>query len=198
MKSYRLIALTGTTGSGKSVVRGVFEENGYKVIDADILAREIMKNPIVLRVVQTFFGDDVVSDGRLDRRLLAQRAFADKDSTRLLGEITHPFITPLFLSEIERLTAEGADKIVFDAPQLFESGLNIICDSIVAVVADEKLRLNRIILRDNLTETEAKARINAQFSDEYFRQHCDYIIENNSTPEKLHSEALRVLEEIKR
>lgn len=198
MKSYRLIALTGTTGSGKSVVRGVFEENGYKVIDADILAREIMKNPIVLRVVQTFFGDDVVSDGRLDRRLLAQRAFADKDSTRLLGEITHPFITPLFLSEIEQLTAEGADKIVFDAPQLFESGLNIICDSIVAVVADEKLRLNRIILRDNLTETEAKARINAQFSDEYFRQHCDYIIENNSTPEKLHSEALRVLEEIKR
>lgn len=198
MKSYRLIALTGTTGSGKSVVRGVFEDNGYKVIDADILAREIMKNPIVLRVVQTFFGDDVVSDGRLDRRLLAQRAFADKDSTRLLGEITHPFITPLFLSEIERLTAEGADKIVFDAPQLFESGLNIICDSVVAVVADEKLRLNRIILRDNLTETEAKARINAQFSDEYFRQHCDYIIENNSTPEKLHSEALRVLEEIKR
>lgn len=196
MKSYKLIGLTGATGAGKGEVRAVFEERGYKVIDADLLAREIMKNPIVLESVKTFFGEDTVVKGKLDRGLLAKRAFSSKDNTALLNSVTHPHITPLFLKELKVLADGGADKIIFDAPQLFESGLDIICDAVISVTADERIRLERIKARDNLTDEEAKRRINAQFSDEYFRENSDYTIENNSTPDELRARAEEIIDRL--
>lgn len=196
MKSYKLIALTGTTGAGKSEVRAVFEEYGFKVIDADLLAREIMKSPVVQESVKTFFGADLFSGNELNRRLLAFRAFETKKKTALLNSITHPQITPLFLSELERLTKSGADKIVFDAPQLFESKLNLICDCVVSVVARREIRLERVMNRDGLSREEAENRINAQFSDEFFTENSDYVIENNSDPESLRLEAKKIIERI--
>lgn len=196
MKSYKLIGLTGATGAGKGEVRTVFEKRGYKVIDADLLAREIMKNPIVLESVKTFFGEDTVVKGKLDRGLLAKRAFSSKDNTALLNSVTHPHITPLFLKELKALSDGGADKIIFDAPQLFESGLDTICDAVISVTADEKIRLERIKARDNLTDEEAKRRINAQFSDEYFRENSDYTIENNSTPDELRARAEEIIDRL--
>lgn len=198
MRTYKLIGLTGTTGSGKGEARKVFEQYGCSVIDADLLAREIMSNPVVLNSLQSFFGADVVEDGRLNRSLLAQRAFASKEKTNLLNSITHPHITTLFLSELNSLAGGGAQTIVFDAPQLFESKLDALCDCVVAVIAEEGVRAERIMKRDNLTREEAEARIKAQFSDEYFRENSDYIIENNSTVGELKLNAEKIIEIIRR
>ncbi|MCH5299247.1 MAG: dephospho-CoA kinase [Ruminococcus sp.] len=196
MRNYKLIGLTGTTGAGKGEVVKILSAHGYGVIVADELAREIMKNEVVLESIKSFFGEDVVRDNVLDRGLLAERAFCDKEQTALLNCITHPHITALFFKKLSELANSGYDKIVLDAPQLFESKINIVCDKTIAVLADEGLRLNRITLRDNLSEKQAKQRINVQLSDEFFAENCDYIIYNNSTVTALTAEVERIIREL--
>lgn len=185
MRNYRLVGLTGRTGSGKSVVRGVFEDNGYKIIDADLLARRVMDYRIVKGDIMAAFGVDLVFGDTLDRRELARRAFKDERSVKLLNSITHPHITKLFISELKELSEAGAEKILFDAPQLFEAGMDIICDYTVAVISDDELRIRRIKERDNISEEDAIKRLNIQLSDSFFIEKCDFYIENNSSIEEL-------------
>lgn len=189
MRKYKLVGLTGTTGAGKGLVRKVFEEKGYGSIDADLLAREIMENKVVLKNIACVFGDDVVENDCLNRSLLAQRAFKDKESTALLNSITHPYIGALFIAKVKDLSEKGARKIVFDAPQLFESNLDVMCDSIVSVIANRDLRINRIMARDNITLEKAQRRVNIQLSDDFFNANSDYIIENNRDLESLREQA---------
>lgn len=179
MKRFKLIGLTGTTGAGKSEAAQLFCENGYEVIYADFLAREIMNNPIVLSCLCESFGSDIVADNKLNRELLAERAFKNSDTKKLLDSVTHPFITALFLSELKRLSGFGTKRILFDASQLFESGLDEICDCVISVTAPEDIRLRRITERDGLTIEQAKERMSVQFSDDYFRENSDFVIENN-------------------
>ena len=193
MRKYKLIGLTGTSGAGKGEVVKILASRGYSVIAADELAREIMKNEVVLECIKNFFGADVVKDNILDRSLLAERAFYDKEHTALLNRITHPHITALFFERLTELADSGSDKIVLDAPQLFESKINIVCDTTIAVLADEKLRLDRIIKRDKLTEQQAKQRISVQLSDSFFTENCDYIIYNNSTVTALTAEVESII-----
>lgn len=179
MKNYKLIGLTGTTGAGKSEVAQFFRESGYEVIYADFLAREIMNNPLVIQSLKANFGDDVFTDNKLDRRLLAERAFKNSDTQSLLNSITHPFISALFFDELKRLTSGGAQRVLFDASQLFESGMDVTCDCVISVTAPEEARLNRIMERDGLTAEQARQRMSVQYNDEYFRDNSDYVIENN-------------------
>ena len=135
-----------------------------------------------LKAVSATFGDDIINtDGILNRKLLAERAFSSKNNTAALNAIVHPFVT----ARLFELLKGAYGVVVFDAPQLFEAGADVICDGIIAVVADEKLRLNRIMQRDNLTEEQAVSRIKAQFSEDYFKTHADIIIENNSDERNL-------------
>ncbi len=196
MKNYKLVGLTGTTGAGKSKVAEFFENNGYAIIDADSLAREIMDNSLVLYSLCEAFGEDVVTDGVLNRKLLAQRAFVNKEKTQLLNSITHPFISELFAERLELLQKDGCSKILFDAPQLFESKLNTLCDVVVSVLADNDIRIKRIVQRDNITEEQANERIAVQYDNEFFRINSDYVIENNSTLEKLKLETQFVIDNI--
>ncbi len=196
MKKYKLIGLTGTTGSGKSPVRKIFEENGYKVIDADILAREAIKNDIVKGDILAMFGVDLIENNEINRKELAKRAFKDKNSVNMLNAVMHPHITTLFIKELKRLTDLGEGKIIFDAPQLFEAGMDIICDEVVAVSADEKIRIERITNRDKISEEMAKQRIKVQFPDRFFKENCDYYIENNSSFEDLKVKVQEIISEI--
>lgn len=195
---YNLVGLTGTTGAGKSQVRKYFEDNGYVSIDADFLAREVMKNKVVLCAVQNAFGDDVVCDSKLDRKLLAERAFLNKDTAKMLNSIVHPFIGALFVEQLEGYVNKGHNKIVFDAPQLFESKLNVLCHCIVAVVAEDDVRIKRIIQRDNITLQQAQKRIAVQYDTEFFKKNCDFVIENNSDLDHLKKQTQLIINSIKR
>ena len=97
MKNYKLIGLTGTTGAGKGQVCKIFADKGYAVIDADFLARKAVENPLVLKLLALHFGDDILLEGKLNRKLLGERAFAEKENTALLNSITHPFISAIFV-----------------------------------------------------------------------------------------------------
>ena len=146
-----------------------------------------------LKAVAAEFGQDIImADGTLDRRLLAQRAFASRERTDALNRLVHPFVTAR-LFELLR-GAEGV--VVFDAPQLFEANADVIGDAVVAVTADRDIRVNRIIKRDSLSEEQALLRVNAQHGEEYFRAHADYIIENNFDEESLRSQAEKVYKKL--
>ena len=174
----------------------MFRESGYEVIYADFLAREVMSNPLVLSALKTSFGHDITENKTLNRKLLAERAFRNSDTIKLLNSITHPFISELFLIELKRLIHMGAKRILFDASQLFESGLDTVCDCVISVAAPESVRLKRITERDGLTEDQARERMNVQFSDDYFREKCDFTIDNNDDFHALKQAVNRIIRTI--
>ena len=192
-----VVGLTGPTGSGKSTVARILKEKGYFVVDTDKIARKIMeKGSPVLKEIANTFGDDVVNEGVLDRKLLAKRAFSDKDSTEKLNKITHPKIYELALLQIEEYSHKGYDKFVLDAPVLFESKGERFCNTTIAVTASLDTRIKRIKARDNLTADEVMTRVSAQHSDDYYIKRADYHIENNSTTQDIEKEILKIIERL--
>lgn len=167
------VGLTGPTGAGKSYVCKIFRQKGFKIIDCDKIAHELTaKNAPILAELANEFGEDVVKNGELDRKLLASRAFDTKEHTKKLNSILHPAIAEKCKEEAQGLT-------VLDASQLFEANMQNDCYKVIGVLADEDVRIKRIIARDNITEQQAKLRMSAQFDNDYFIDNCDYIIYNN-------------------
>lgn len=190
-----IIGLTGPTGSGKSTVREILAQNGLFVIDCDKIARDITEkgSNVVLKLAECFGDDILFEDMSLNRKKLAQKAFSSKENTLLLNSITHPEI----LSRIENKIKENIDKIiVLDAPTLFESGADKFCNKILCVLADENIRIDRIISRDNITREQALARISAQKDDDFFIKNCDAVIYNNTQPEGLINQINSFLKDI--
>lgn len=167
------VGLTGPTGAGKSYVCEIFRQKGFKIIDCDKIAHELTaKNAPILTELASEFGEDIVKNGELDRKLLASRAFDTKEHTKKLNSILHPAIAEKCKEEAQGLT-------VLDASQLFEANMQNDCYKVIGVLADENVRIKRIIARDNITEQQAKLRMSAQFDNDYFIDNCDYIIYNN-------------------
>ncbi len=167
------IGLTGPTGAGKSYVCELLEKRGFNIIDCDKIAHDLTaKDAPILKSIATAFGDDVVKNGELDRKLLASRAFDTKEHTKKLNSILHPAI-------VEKCKEEAQGLTVLDASQLFEANMPSDCYKVIGVLADEDVRIKRIIARDNITEQQAKLRMSAQLDNDYFIDNCDYIIYNN-------------------
>ncbi len=172
--------LTGKTGAGKSTVALELEKKGFYIIDGDVIARHITdKGKPALKELSDFFGSDIIlSDGTLDRRLLASRAFATEENTAKLNEITHPHIYDECLEEIRKAEEKGYEKALIDAAAILESECRSLCDKIIVVTAPADIRLERILLRDGITEEQALTRMNAQKDDEYYFSRADIIIRN--------------------
>lgn len=199
MKKCRIIGLTGQSGAGKSTASRLLEDNGFTVINADLLVRRIYQsNSPCLKTIAAVFGDDIINpDGTPDRKLLAERAFSSKAQTALLSSIVHPFVTAELLSELKKAAHSGISEVIYDAPQLFESNTDVVCDKIISVVADDSVRLRRICSRDNITTEAALMRMNAQLSEEFFRDNSDYVLENNSDFDALNTQILRLIISLK-
>ena len=165
-----VIGLTGQTGAGKSTVAALLRERGLTVIDADQIARAVMQSGSEVLAGILF------SDGSLNRPLLAQRAFSAPEQTARLNAITHPAIIQKMRAETAYAFREGVRAVVLDAPQLFESGENQICDFIIAVTAPEPLRIERIMKRDQISEESARLRANAQKSETYYKERADILV----------------------
>ena len=195
MKKTKIIGLTGQSGAGKSTASKYIRDIGIKVFDADKLVKEIYddSNSTCLKAVCAVFGSDLIKENSLDRKLLAQRAFSSKENTKLLSNIVHPFVTAKFLQELKET---DADMVVYDAPQLFESNFDAVCDCIISITADKALRLERICKRDNISVELATMRMNVQLDESFFVENSDYVIENNSTENELINQLKNILAEI--
>ena len=195
MRSYRLIGLTGQTGAGKSAVAGYLSQRGFAVLNADKMVADVYReSPVCLKAVAACFGEDILrADGSLDRPLLAKRAFSSPENTALLGKIVHPFV----IAETLRLLKSQEGMVLLDAPQLFESDMDVLCDCIIGVTAPEVLRLERILRRDHLTEEQARERMKAQLDESFFREHTDHLIENNGDLPQLYARLETLIKTIK-
>lgn len=194
---FLVIGLTGQSGAGKSTVAQVFSSQGVPWVDADKLAHLALKTEKCKGNLSAAFGKEIFDEnGEVVRKALAKAAFSSKENTLLLNKITHPVIKELALSEFARLEETGEKAVLFDAPTLFESGLDSVCHFVISVIAKKDLRVGRIMARDNLTEQEAMQRLNAQHPDSFYTEKSRYVIENNSTAEELESKASSLFKEI--
>lgn len=194
-----IVGLTGQTGAGKTTVCKVFEENGFSIINADKVSRDVtVKGSPCLKELCLFFGRDILlDDGSLNRRMLGNIVFSDKKKLEILNSVVYPYITSEILAETKRLSATGHKLILLDAPTLFESRTDDFCELIISVVSHENLRLERIIKRDSISREHAKNRINSQLKEEYFRNNSDFIIKNNYDKENLFAVAKEVSDKVK-
>ena len=154
------------------------------------------KNSECLKRLAEVFGSDIInSDGSLERKLLAQRAFSSRQNTNILNSITHPAIISKVREYID-IYSKDSDVIIFDAPQLFESGGDKMCDKIIAVVAPVEVRLRRILSRDGISEKDALMRINAQLDENFFRANADYIIDGSKSLEDVERQFMEIMEKV--
>ena len=170
-----VVGLTGPTGAGKSSATDVAINLGFKVIDCDRIARvAVEKGSDGLAAVVAAFGDDILnSDGTLNRKKLAETAFAASQKTELLNKTLLPHIVKLIKSEI------NAPLVLLDAPTLFESGIDNICNEVIVVLSDEKVRKKRIMERDGIDEQATELRIKAGKADNYYIEKTNNIIYND-------------------
>lgn len=194
MKKIKIIGLTGQSGAGKSTVSEYFLKRNIAVINADLLVSEIYNNnQACITSIASVFGKEVLDEnGKILRPVLAKRVFSSKDNTKLINSIVHPFVMSLFVEKVKQAKQSGAEYIVYDAPQLFESNADVICDYVISVVADKNIRINRLCSRDNINKDAVEMRLNAQLDEEFFRENSDYIIENNSDIDSLITQTERV------
>ncbi len=173
-----IVGLTGPTGAGKSRAAETARKMGIKVIDCDLVARKaVLPESEGLKALCKVFGTEILeSDGTLNRKKLARIAFSEKEKTELLNRTLFPFIKELINKEL------NGEKILLDAPTLFESGLDSVCNTTVAVLADDAVRLSRIISRDNLSQADAEIRMSAGKSNAFYVDRAEHIIYNNDGP----------------
>lgn len=190
-----IIGLTGQTGAGKSTVSDLLSQNGLYIIDCDALYRELTQkgSPLVMKLSENFGSDILFEDKSLNRRKLAEIAFSSKEKTDLLNSVTHPAIIDAIS---ERIKQNEGKIIVLDAPTLFESGANRLCDKIISVTAEKNIKLSRIINRDGISIKQAEDRIAAQKSEEFFIENSDAIITNNGDFESLKEQTQSALNSI--
>lgn len=195
MKKCKIIGLTGQTGAGKSTVAKLFEGNGAVVISADSIVHKLYCEPSACsKAVAAVFGNDIInSDHTINRKFLAKKAFSSKENTRLLNSVVHPFVMYEMLLTVKSELENGASVIVYDAPQLFESNSELLCDVVVSVTARTDIRLDRICKRDNISREFVLERMNAQLSEDFFRENSDYVIENNSDTDFLKKESEKLI-----
>ena len=170
-----IIGITGGTGCGKTTLLNAIRDRGGLVLDCDAIYHGLLRSDTqMLSAIDVRF-PGVIADGALDRKKLGAIVFADEKALLDLNRITHAAVRREVLKRLEGKPALAA----IDAIALFEGGLAELCDVTVAVIAPEEDRVKRLMARDGISESYARSRIAAQHPDDWFRQRCGYVLENN-------------------
>jgi dephospho-CoA kinase len=184
-----VLGVTGGIATGKSTVVKCFVKAGIPVIDADIVAREVVEPGMPgLKEIQKVFGSEMINaDGTLARKKLGKIIFADEQKRGLLNRTLGPFIRKEILQQIE-IARKTTDLVVVDIPLLYETGYESVLDQVAVVYIPESIQLERLMKRDQLTKEEAQQRIDSQLSIEEKRQRADIIFDNQGTIAELESQ----------
>lgn len=192
----RLIGLCGRSGSGKGMFCKTAVEHGFSVIDCDAVYKDLVSHPSpCLLEIADNFGPEVINNNSLNRRYLAPIVFSDCEKLKLLNSITHKYIT----EEVQKIISSlpEAAIVILDAPALFESGMDELCDLIIGIIAPEEHCADRIVARDNISRNEALARLSKQLSIETIIEKSDRLIYNNSSLADFNKSSLLLINEIK-
>lgn len=176
------IGLTGGIGTGKSTVSKILSNEGFKIIDADLISREVLeKNPRILDIIRTQFGSGFFDwRGEFRRKEFGNHIFRFPKQRIKYEGIIIPYIKDEIQSELEKCENTGEKIVILDAPTLIENNLHLEMDYVILVVADNSVQIKRIIERDKLTKSDAVSRINSQMPVEQKKEFANIIIDNNN------------------
>ena len=191
------IAITGNIAAGKTTVENIIKDNGYKVIDADKICHDALENDknIISEIKNIFKNFDITdNNGNLDRIKIGNIVFKNIEYKKQLEEILHPFVK----EKINIFFEQNINEIFVFAsiPLLFETHMENNFDKIIFVAADENIRLERIIKRNNCTQTQALARIKSQMLQDKKIELSDFVINNNGSLEVLQANTNQVLKDL--
>ncbi len=192
------IGLTGGIASGKSTVSNMLKEYGFSIIDADVIAREVVEKgkPAYLKIVEEFGEGILQADGIIDRLKLGSMIFQDVEKREILNSIIHPFIRKSMMEQREFYINQDKGTIIMDIPLLFESKLTYMVDKTIVVYVDFDVQLKRLMDRNSFSEEEARERINSQMPLQKKRDLADEVIDNNGTINETRDQLLRIMESL--
>jgi dephospho-CoA kinase len=199
----KVIGLTGGIATGKSTVSKIIQDEGLVVVDADILAREVVsEGSFGLRALVQIFGDEIVNRKgekvALDRNLLAQKLFSDPECRRVIENITHPLIQWRAKQEIERLGRQGEKIVFYDAALIFEKDLAKNFDRVVVVNANPEEQKKRLMNRDGLDFLVAEKKIETQMPMSKKVAAADFVIDNSGSVQQTKEQVRRLLDKLQK
>ena len=176
------IGITGGIGTGKSTVSSMLASEGFKIIDADIIAREVLeKNPRILDIIRTQFGSGFFDwRGEFRRKEFGNHIFRFPKQRIKYEGIIIPYIKEEIANQFKEYEEKGEKVVFLDAPTLIENNLHLEMDYVILVVADNSIQIQRIMSRDKLTKSDAVSRINSQMPMEQKKEFADIIIDTNN------------------
>lgn len=196
----KIVGITGRSGCGKSSATKFLAQQGYPCIDADQVAREVMlPGSPCLAALQAHFGADILDEtGALRRRLLADRAFATPEGTRLLTELTQPEILRRIEADLQCAQAAGAELAFVDGAVIVGSPFQARCDELVLITAPYEVSVQRICARDGIAPEMARRRLDAQTPLEQLRAAATVEIANDGTPQQLQTRIRELLQTLRK
>ncbi|WP_369351495.1 dephospho-CoA kinase [Ligilactobacillus agilis] len=190
-----ILGLTGGIASGKSTVSAYLAQNGALIIDADLIARQVVakRSSGLKQIVAKFGGEILTASGELDRKKLGKLVFSNKELLKALTDITGPLIRAEILREIQAAKKAQVKLVVLDIPLLFETGYQTLCDKVMVVTIPSKLQLERVMKRDNLSAAEARKRIANQLPASKRNELADVLIDNSKSVAETYQQVLKWL-----
>ena len=189
-----VIGLTGNIGCGKSSLSQIFAQQNIKIIDADIIAREIYNDEKLLSEIYSSRTDEARD---AIRAAVGRIVFNDDEKLIQLNKMTHPLIRQRVSDKIDEYKNQNKEMVILDAALLVESDYLNFIDKLLVVICNEDIQIERIKQRDNCSKEEALSRIKSQMSQEEKVKYADYIIDNSGTIEELRKKAFAFMDYIK-
>ena len=188
------LGITGRSGCGKSTVTAVFAAHSVPLADADQISREILlpSSPLLPALAERFGGDILAPDGTLNRRLLADRAFATPEGKAALDGLTHPEIVRRIRAAKQAALASGAPLFVLDGAVIVGTAAQAECDRLCVVTAPFETSVSRIMARDGISAEMAARRLNAQTPEETLTAQADYVLCNDTDLARLQAAAAQL------
>jgi dephospho-CoA kinase len=190
-----IIGLTGGIASGKSTVSAMLSEMGLPVVDADQIAREVVKRgePAYKEIVQHFGTEILDSDGNLDRKQLGAIIFSNPKEREVLNHIVHPAVRKEMMLKKDTYVQQGYAHVVLDIPLLFESKLTHMVEKTLLIYVHEKKQLERLMNRDHAGKEDAEKRISSQMPLRDKITRADVVINNNGSLSETKKQLIDVL-----
>jgi dephospho-CoA kinase len=194
----KLVGLTGGAGSGKSTVAGMLRELGAVVVDADEATHAVYEpgTPGFDAVVREF-GQEFVSEGRIDRGKLGQLVFNDDDARKRLNAIVHPLVREWMARQTAEAVERGAEIVIQDVPLIFENSLQGLFSQVILVYVPEEVQVERLVTGRGFTPERARSVINAQMPIEAKRGLAQFVVNNSGSREDTRGQVEAVWKEIK-
>lgn len=185
-----IIGLTGSIATGKSTVANRFKEHGIPVVDADLIARQVVEpgSETLQKIAQAFGESALHADGTMNREEIGRQIFGNEEKRALLNGIIHPAIRKEMLRQKDHHLANGKKIVILDIPLLFESKLEHFVEQILVVATSREIQKQRLMARNGLTEQEAMERMNSQLSIDDKAKWADEVIRNDGTLEELEAQ----------